>query len=99
MSDRTLAWAERIRSKGYLLLIGGVPSRKLAVKKATFAIEQAKSKRVVLETYTKTVTLKKLNDRIAKATQDERATKTMYDRLMAARSGVMPIRLPDSRRP
>ena len=82
------AWAERIRSKGYLLLISGVPSQELAVKKAAFAVEQAKSKKAVLERYTKVKTLKKLNDQIANAKENERAKKADYDGVRATPVGL-----------
>jgi len=43
----------------------------LAVKKASFAVEQAKSKRAVLESFAKAKTLGKLNNRVTKVREDE----------------------------
>jgi hypothetical protein len=86
--DPLLEWAERIESKGYLLSIRGPRyAKQLAEKKATFAIEQAKSKKTFLEKYTKVKTLKDLNDRLTKARADELASKAAYSRLRATPVG------------
>ena len=86
--DPVSEWAERIRSKGYLLLITGSRwSKELAEKKATLAVELAKSKKVVLENYTRFKTLRELNDRAAKARMDELAKKACYDRVRATPVG------------
>jgi len=76
-------WAERIRSKGYLLLIRGVPSKELAVKKAALAVEQVKSEKLVLEQFTKVKKLKELTSRVARASTDEVAKKASYHRMRA----------------
>jgi hypothetical protein len=78
---------ERIRSKGYLLLIHIVPSTQLALKKAAFGVEQARSEKAVLEGYTQVKTLKKLSDQFAKARTEELATKAAYDRMTATPVG------------
>ena len=78
---------ERIRSKGYLFLIRNPNGGNFAVTRATFAIEQAKSKKVVLEGYTKIKTLNELNDQIAKARMDELAKKAAYDGVKATPVG------------
>jgi len=80
-------WVDRIRSKGYLLLILGENIGQLAVQKATFAVEQAKSKKGVLEGYTKVKTLNERNNRVAKARMDELAKKAAYDRARATPVG------------
>ena len=82
-----LEWAERIRSKRYLLLIRGVPSRESAVKRATFAVEQAKSKKFVLERYTRVKTLGNLNNQVAKTWMDELTKKGAYDKSKATPVG------------
>jgi hypothetical protein len=83
-------WAERIRAKGYLLLVKGpAHARELNVKKAAFEVEQARSKKHVLENYTKVKTLEELNDRVAKARADESARKAAYERAKAAGVGVI----------
>jgi hypothetical protein len=78
-----LDWAERIRSKGYLLHITGASSKQLAVKKATFTLEQAKSKKLILKQYTRVKTLGDLNNQVARARMDELAKKEAYDRTTA----------------
>jgi len=80
-------WAERIRSKGYLLLIDDVWLKELAVRKAAFDLEQAKSKKHLLAVYTKFKTLEKLNKLIAKAREDELAKQAAYDRVRATPVG------------
>jgi HlyD family secretion protein len=85
--DTEWDWAERIRSKGYLLLIRGVESKELAVRKATFIVEQAKSKKAVLERYTRVKALKELKDQVAKARADELAKKAAYDEVSATELG------------
>ena len=56
--DPISVWAERIRSKGYLLLITASAVEGVRCERATFAIEQAKSRKLVLEWYTKVKTLR-----------------------------------------
>jgi hypothetical protein len=87
--DTEWDWAERIRSKGYLLLIRGVESKELAVRKATFIVEQAKSKKAVLERYTRVKALKELKDQVAKARADELAKKAAYDKVSANELGLI----------
>ena len=82
-----LDWAERIRSKGYLLMVPGGLPKELRVKRATFEVEIAKSKRDVLVRYTKCKTLKELNNQVAKASENERAKRAAYDRVRAAPVG------------
>ncbi len=83
-------WAEQIRAKGYLLFVNGpAHTRELSVKKATFEVEQARSKRHVLEYYTRVKTLEELNDRVAKARADESARKAAYERARAAGVGII----------
>jgi hypothetical protein len=86
-TDHDQDWAERIRSKGYLLLIQGLTSNELAVRKATFTVEQAKSKKAVLEQFTRLKALRELKDRVAKARADERAKKAAYDKVSATEVG------------
>ena len=73
-------WVERIRSKGYLLLIRGEGLGQLAVMRAASAVERAQDRKRVLENYTKVKALKKLNEQVAKAMVDELATKRTYER-------------------
>jgi HlyD family secretion protein len=87
-ADTISDWAERIRSKGYLLLVrGSERSKDLAEKMAAFSLESAKSKKLVLEGYTRVKRLKKLNDRVANARMDELAKQAAYDRLRATPVG------------
>ncbi len=80
-------WFERIRSKGYLLFIRGENLGVLALTKAAFAVEQAQSRKRVLESYTKVKTLKKLNDQVAQAKVDEFAKKMAHERVKATDVG------------
>ena len=83
-------WAEQIRAKGYLLYVKGPAlTRELNVKKATFEVKQARSKRHVLEDYTRVKTLAELNDRVARARTDESARKAAYERAKAAGVGII----------
>ena len=89
-SNAPLEWAEQIRAKGYLLYVKGPAlTRELNVRKATFEVEQARSKRHILENYTKVKTLEELNDRVVKARADESARKAAYERAKAAGVGII----------
>ena len=77
-------WADRIRSKGYLLLIRDDLSERLAVQRATFAVEQARTRKVVLEGYTKAKVIGGLAAQVEKARAIELVKKAAYDRLRAA---------------
>jgi acetylornithine/succinyldiaminopimelate/putrescine aminotransferase len=87
-TDPAYEWAERCRQKGYLVLVY-VPSKQLVVRRAEFAVEQAKSRKRVLEAYTSRRTLPNLNDVVANARQHELATKAVYDSAKAARIGFL----------
>jgi hypothetical protein len=71
------------------LLIRGVESKELAVRKATFIVEQARSKKVVLEGYTSVKALKELKNKVAKARADELAKKAAYDQVSANELGLI----------
>jgi hypothetical protein len=73
-------WAERIRSKGWLLYYHAV-SGDLTVKRAKFAVEQARSQKLVLAGYTKGKTEKELSDHVASALADELEKKAAYLKL------------------
>jgi hypothetical protein len=89
-TDAPPDWAERIRAKGYLLLVNSsAHARELNIKKAVFAVEEARSKRHILENYTKVKTLKELNDRVAMARADESARKAAYERAKATGVGII----------
>jgi RNA polymerase sigma factor (sigma-70 family) len=62
-------WASRMRDKGYVTQ-EQVTNEDLALQKAVFAIEQAMSKRKVLEKYTKEKTTKELKSEVEKARAD-----------------------------
>ena len=79
-------WSEKIQSKGWLLLYRG-PSKDLAVKKATFDLEYAQSRKRVLEGYTKAKTERELSDRIARTRADELEKKAAYLKLLAEPRG------------
>jgi hypothetical protein len=87
--DPAQEWAEYIKSKGYLLLVNGAQSRTLALTKAMFAVEQARSKKLVLTEYTRGKTLADLNNRVAKARLDESARKAEFDKAKATPAGLI----------
>jgi hypothetical protein len=83
-------WAERVQAKNYLLFVKGpAHARELNIKNAIFVVEQARSKKHVLENYTKVKTLEELNDRVVKARADESARKTAYERAKATGVGII----------
>ena len=57
------------------------------MRKATFIVEQAKSKKAVLERYTRVNALRELKDQVAKARADELAKKAAYDEVSATELG------------
>jgi hypothetical protein len=61
----------------------------LNIKKSVFAVEQARSKRHVIENHTKVKTLRELNDRVAKARADESARKAAFERAKATGVGII----------
>jgi hypothetical protein len=61
----------------------------LNIKKAVFAVEQARSERHILKNYTKLKTLKDLNDRVGKARADETVRKAAYERATAIGEGII----------
>jgi hypothetical protein len=80
-------WAEQIRAKGYLLFVPSTHDRELNINKAAFAVQQARSRRHVLQGYTKIKTLEELNERVAKARSDESVKQAAYERAKAAGIG------------
>jgi HlyD family secretion protein len=65
-----LDWARRMFDKGYVSRATKV-SEELNFKKAQFSLEQAQSKKKVLEEYTKAKTIKELKIEVKKARADE----------------------------
>jgi HlyD family secretion protein len=65
-----LAWARRMFDKGYVSMATKV-SEELNFKKAQFSLEQAQSKKKVLEDYTRAKTIKELKSEVKKARADE----------------------------
>jgi HlyD family secretion protein len=69
-AEDRLEWARRMFGKGYVSMATKV-SEELNFKKAQFALEQAQSKKKVLEDYTKARTIKELKSEVKKARIDE----------------------------
>jgi hypothetical protein len=72
-----LEWAKRIERKGYAFLITKSPQ--LAYERAKFALDQAVTKRNVLENYTKDKTIKELESEVASARANELAKKAILE--------------------
>ncbi len=71
-------WTEKIREKGYLLLVVGGRSREFEIKKAKFALEQAQGKKKVLVDYTKPRMIKALKSDVGKTRSEELAKKAAW---------------------
>jgi multidrug efflux pump subunit AcrA (membrane-fusion protein) len=77
-SDDRVVWATKMYDKGYVSKAQKV-SEELAFQKARFALEQAQSKKMVLEKYTRNKTVKELKSEVEKARSDELAKKQTYE--------------------
>ena len=77
-AEDRVEWAQRMYVKGYVSKAQAV-SEELALKKARFAKEQADSKKMVLEEYTKSKTIKELESEVEKARSDELAKKATHE--------------------
>jgi RND family efflux transporter MFP subunit len=71
-------WARRMHEKGYVSLATKV-SEELALKKAQFALDQAKTKKTVLVDFTKKKTVKELKSEVEKSLSDELAKKATWE--------------------
>jgi hypothetical protein len=78
MSDPAADWARYIDSKGYLLLVERSDRKPLAIRRATFALDQARINKLVLVEYTKIRTLEKLDEQVTKAKAVESASRARY---------------------
>jgi hypothetical protein len=76
-TDR-LEWAKRMFAKGFVGQAQRV-SEELAMKKAQFALEQARAKKLVLAKFTKDKTIKELESEVEKARSGELATKSTWE--------------------
>ncbi len=70
-------WAQRMSVKGYISMAAKI-SEELALKKARFTLEQAQSKKKVLEEFTREKTIKELKSDVEKAGSDELAKKATW---------------------
>jgi HlyD family secretion protein len=77
-AEDRLDWARRMYVKGYVSKAMWM-SEDQALKKARFALEQAETKKKVLEQYTKHKTIKELKSEVEKAHSDELAKKATYE--------------------
>jgi HlyD family secretion protein len=71
-------WASRMYAKGYASK-AQVSAEDIALQKAVFAVEQAVTKRSVLEKYTKEKMIKELRSEVEKARADELARKATWE--------------------
>ena len=81
------AWVDRVRSKGYLLLIRDEASRRMALQRAIFEVERAKNKRAELEQKAKRRDLRELEAQVELACATERTKRAASDRARTAKSG------------
>lgn len=71
-ADERLEWTQRMIDKGYLINVS-LPAARLNAQTAKYALEQAQTKKVVLEKYTKEKTTKVLKSQVEKGRADEQA--------------------------
>jgi multidrug efflux pump subunit AcrA (membrane-fusion protein) len=77
-AEDRLVWSKAMLLKGYIS-VGQNISEQLAVQKAVFSLEQAQTKKKVLEKYTKNKTIKELRSEVEKARSDELAKQATWD--------------------
>jgi HlyD family secretion protein len=77
-SEDRVEWAKRMFEKKYISQSVKV-SEELSLKKAQFAIEQAKSKKLVLVEYTKGKTINELKSEVEKASVNELEKKAIWE--------------------
>lgn len=73
-----VAWAVRMKDKGYISQAQKL-SEDLALQKVEFSLAQARTKKDVLEKYTKNKMVKELNAEVEKAHSDELAKQATWD--------------------
>ncbi|GAC1470529.1 MAG: hypothetical protein NVSMB9_15720 [Isosphaeraceae bacterium] len=73
-----LEWSDKMLKKGYISG-GQYISEKLALDRAKFSLEQAQTKKNVLQKWTKDKTIKELKSEVEKARSDELAKKATWD--------------------
>ena len=76
-ADDRVEWSQRMYKKGYVSLATR-NSELLALQKARFALEQAQTKKKVLEDFTRGKTVKELKSEVEKARSDELAKKATW---------------------
>jgi multidrug resistance efflux pump len=77
-SEDRLDWSDKMLKKGYISLDQNI-SEKLALKRAKFALEQAQTKKSVLEVFTKDKTIKELKSEVEKARSGELARQATWE--------------------
>ena len=77
-AEDRLDWADRMFEKGYVSKAPKIADE-LTLEKAKFALEQAQSKKKVLEKYTKDKTIKELQSEVEKANSDELAKQATWE--------------------
>jgi HlyD family secretion protein len=85
-AEDRLEWSNRMLARG---AVSKDQNRadEMTLKQKTFALEQAQSRKKVLEEYTRQKTLKELQSEVEKAKADELARKAAYERERAALKG------------
>jgi HlyD family secretion protein len=77
-AEERLDWSHRMFSMGYISL-GENISDKLAMRRAKFAMEQAQTKRAVLEQYTKSKTILERKSGVEKERSEELAKQAVFE--------------------
>jgi multidrug efflux pump subunit AcrA (membrane-fusion protein) len=77
-SEDRLEWSDRMFRKGYIPLKQNI-SEKLAVQRARFALEQAQTRKRVLEVYTRDKTIKELKSEVEKTRSVELAKEATWE--------------------
>ena len=77
-AEDRLDWSTKMKEKGYVSE-GQYISDKLTLQRAKFTLEQAQTKKNVLEKYTKEKTVKELKSEVEKARSDELAKQATWD--------------------
>jgi hypothetical protein len=82
-------WIRRIREKGYLLWIRPAGPERLTVQSLEFALEQAKTRKAVLQGYTRVRTVRELEGGLARSRSLEAAEEMALERELALRTAIL----------
>jgi HlyD family secretion protein len=87
-AEDRMEWSNRMLQKGYLPVARNISDR-LKLQRAKFGLEQAQTKKLVLEKYTKARNAARLKGDVEKAREEESLKQAVYEREQVTRKGLL----------